>query len=248
MPATSSGKSTTSFVLGVDGCKNGWVIARLTLETMALELSVRATFGEILKREGRGAARIMVDIPIGLAETGRRECEAMARRRLRPKRSASIFPSPRRPMLDFQSYRDANEWGKRQGREAGGGLSKQAWNITPKIREVDALMTPRRQKRISEAHPEVAFSRLNRGTPCHHSKHTPIGLEERMELLRGQNINDPQSLYEELRHAHGPGVSLDDGLDAIAVALTAGAALSGDAMRLTDGARDARGLMMEIWG
>ena len=45
-------------------------------------------------------------------------------------------------MLDFETYGDANAWGKAQGPDGGGGLSKQAWVITPKIREIDAIIAP----------------------------------------------------------------------------------------------------------
>lgn len=155
-------------------------------------------------------------------------------------------------MLDFDSYAEANAWGKAQakrltGQEKGGGLSKQAWMIAPKIREADAVMTPALQKRISEAHPELAFTRLNGGAPCAHSKRTSEGRQERKALLAQSDLH-PDSLFLQLREDASGGVGLDDLYDACALALTAKARSEGKAIRLGDGSRDARGLLMEIWG
>ena len=194
----------------------------------------------------------MADMPIGLGDEAARACERQARALLSPLRHSSVFSPPRRGMLDFTDYAAANAWGKAQakrlaGKEAGGGLSRQAWMIAPKIREADAYMTPARQARIAEAHPEVAFWRLNGAAPCVHSKKTPEGRAERKALL-ARNGLDPEPLFRALRKDAGGGAGLDDWYDACALALTAKARLEGAAVRLGDGARDARGLLMEIWG
>lgn len=194
----------------------------------------------------------MADMPIGLGDETARPCEKAARVLLSPLRHSSVFSPPRRGMLDFEDYSEANAWGKAQakrltGTEAGGGLSKQAWMIAPKIREADAYMTPARQERLAEAHPEVAFWRLNGGAPCTHSKRTPAGRAERAALL-ARNGLDAEPLFPALRKDAGGGAGLDDWYDACALALTARARLEGEAVRLGDGERDARGLLMEIWG
>ncbi|GAB4521019.1 MAG: DUF429 domain-containing protein [Amphiplicatus sp.] len=191
---------------------------------------------------------MIVDMPIGLADSSRRACETMARRRLGPRRAASVFASPRRPMLDFARYEEANAWGKAAGPGAGGGLSKQVWNILPRIREIDSIMTPADQSWLGEGHPEVAFSRLNDGAPCRHSKRTEEGRRERLALLRRGGFPAGVALLAQAKARFRAAVQPDDILDACALALTAEARLGGRALRLTDGARDARGLVMEIWG
>ncbi len=248
MPATSTGKSGPKFVLGVDGCRAGWVTARLSLSDSSIILRVAASFADILNGAKTDTALIHIDMPIGLAETGRRACEGMARQLLKPKRHASVFSTPRRPMLAYNDYADANAWGKAQGKDAGGGLSKQAWMITPKIREIDALIEPHNQRRIGEAHPEVAFWRLNQRAPCAHSKRTTQGMEERQTILMKSGVADPESLFQSIRKQTGASVGRDDVYDACALALSAKARLNGEAIHLTDGARDASGLIMEIWG
>lgn len=241
VPATLRRKRRDRFVLGVDGCRAGWLVARLNLDDETLTASVAERFSEILKVD---ALMTLVDMPIGLADDGPRRCEAMARTVLKPLRHASVFSSPLRAMLAFDDYAAANAWGKARGR----GLSKQAWMITPKIREIDAVITPHDQARLGEGHPEVAFARLNGGKPCAHPKRKADGAAERRRLLTGAGLADPEALFARVRKEHGAGVARDDVFDACALALSANARLDGCAVRLSDDARDARGLVMEIWG
>lgn len=151
-------------------------------------------------------------------------------------------------MLGFAAYEEANQWGKQQGPDGGGGLSKQAWMITPKIREIDAVISPDDQDRLGEGHPEVAFTRLNDGEPCRFAKRTTEGKRERRALLSRNGLTSAHDLFRRLKQMHGSGVAEDDIYDACALALTARARLEGKAIRLSDDERDARGLVMEIWG
>jgi hypothetical protein len=56
----------------------------------------------------------------------------------------------------------------------GRAISKQTFNISPKIREVDLLMTAALQDRVYEVHPEC-FHALN-GSPLSHGKKKPEGV------------------------------------------------------------------------
>lgn len=244
VPATMKGKEPREFVIGADGCRAGWVAVRINLCDNGIEVFVAENFQKLLDLNAR---MFIVDMPVGLAESGTRACEAMARARLKPLRHSSVFSSPRRPMLSFGSYEDANDWGKAQ-QEKGGGLSKQAWMITPKIREIDDAISPADQRRFGEGHPEVAFSRLNGGAPCRFAKRTKEGQAERERLLKAVGLSAPRNHYERLKKEYGARIGADDVFDACVLALTAKARLAGEALHLTDGARDARGLLMEIWG
>ncbi|NWG92552.1 MAG: DUF429 domain-containing protein [Parvularculaceae bacterium] len=231
------------YVLGVDGCRGGWLVAAHFLDRGEIRVDFADAMRSILDGPGLGAAAIMIDMPIGLADAGSRACETEARRRLGPRR-ASVFASPSRAMLAFERYEDANAYGKARGR----GLSRQAFMIMPKIRELDRIITPEDQRRIGEAHPELAFAAL-KGAPCAHSKRSPEGARERRGLLAGAGVRRLDALIGELREKI-PARSCfadDDVLDAIALAMTAAARIEGRATRLGDGARDARGLVMEIW-
>lgn len=244
MPATPARNAGASYVLGVDGCRAGWIAARRFLQSGEIGLEIADSFGSILNGPGEAAALIVVDMPIGLTDAGKRACEAEARRRIGPRRS-SVFTSPVRGMLDATTYETANAL----GHALGCGLSKQCWHIIPKIREIDDLIAPKMQSRICEGHPEVAFTRL-RGAPCDHPKRKRDGKIERRAALISAGAGDPDRLIEALKSAGASrrDFAFDDAYDAIALALTAEALLSGHAWRLGDGARDARGLVMEICG
>lgn len=183
-------------------------------------MRVVATFADVLALR---PAAIAIDMPIGLLDSGPRAADVEARRRLGPRRS-SVFPTPLRPMLAAQSYEEA---------KAVAGLSKQAYHLLPKIREVDALMTPARQRTIVEAHPELCFARLL-GHPCVAPKRTTEGRAERRSVVN-LNIDRPPS-----------GAAWDDVLDACALVETARRLVTGAVERLGDGARDRRGLRCEI--
>lgn len=260
MPATSTRNTRAPFVLGLDGARAGWVAVRLNLDDGSPSVAILDHFGAVITRER--PQMLIVDMPIGLADQGRRACEGMARGKLKPLRHSSVFSSPRRPMLGFDDYASANAWGKAQTRsngentgsgKVGGGLSKQAWMIAPKIREVDRIVTPADQSWIGEGHPELAFWRLNGGVPCAFPKRKSQGADERRRLLIKAGIANPDTLYEQAcaiagRLEKGAGVARDDVYDACVMALTAKARLEGNAVRLSDNAKDARGLVMEIWG
>lgn len=180
-----------------------------------------------------------VDMPIGLPETGRRGCDQQARDLLGKARSR-VFLHLRRPLLGFiGDYRAANAWAKQDGK----GLSVQAFHILPKILEIDAWIAPKDQAGLKEAHPELAFARLNGGAPLP-SKATPQGLRLRKRLLRAAGF---VGLGEMLRSVQGRGAKPDDLLDACVLTLTARRAAQGKAVCLDSGARDGRGLKMEIW-
>ena len=179
-----------------------------------------STFADVLALR---PAAIAIDMPIGLLDSGPRAADIEARRRLGARRS-SVFPTPLRPMLAARSYDEA---------KTIAGLSKQAYHLIPKIREVDALMTPHRQRTIVEAHPELCFSQLL-GHPCTAPKRTTEGRAERRAVVN-LTIDRPPT-----------GAAWDDVLDASALVYTARRLVRGEIERLGDGARDQRGLRCEI--
>ena len=141
MPATIKGKTRDPYaarcVLGVDGCRGGWAVVRVNLWDDSVSGYVAAAFRDILAVDA--ASCVIVDMPIGLADDAPRACERMARRLLSPLRHSSVFSPPRRTMLGFDRYDEANAWGKAN---TGKGLSKQAWMIAPKIREIGRRPAP----------------------------------------------------------------------------------------------------------
>ncbi len=239
MPATRRG----NIVAGVDGCPYGWIAAIRSVASGEMSVAIADSAGALLDGPLASSQVIVIDMPIGLPDVPGRACEREARKAIGPRRS-SVFSAPLRGMLAFAAYQDANAYGKARG----AGLSKQAWNITPKIRALDAVMTPPMQARVVEGHPELAFTRLA-GAPCAHPKRAPEGRRERLRRLKSAGV-DAAGLLRAAREAHPSRAifSDDDLLDACALALTAEARLKGEAWRMGDGERDARGLLMEISG
>lgn len=202
-------------VAGVDGRRGGWVIATvdLTPDPSLVSLDYVAPLGPAL---GDDLAVIAIDMPIGLSESGSRECDTAARKLLRP-HASRVFPAPPRAALaHVADYTAACE----ASRSASGkAISRQTWNLLAAITEVDALAT---DDRIVECHPELAFALMN-GHPVDERKKTAEGRAVRLDLLRRwlPGLGDP---------AYG-----DDGLDALACAWSAARIATGTALTLPAG-------------
>lgn len=217
-------------VAGVDGCRRGWVVAVGRLDGRgAPNVSVVSSFHDLVVSVERGDLVVVaVDIPIGLPEHGSRRCDVEARQRLGPRRR-SVFPAPVRAVLGSATWEEANT----RSRDVDGrGLAHQVFNLLPKIDEVDGLLSPSRQARVVEAHPELCFASIA-GGPLPHSKRTIAGQAARTALVG-------------VVPARLPGAAADDVLDAHAALWTARRVAVGDEERLGCDERDARGLRMEI--
>ena len=200
-----------------------------------LDIRVVKTLAEACE----GLSILAVDMPIGFVDVPRpgRACEGEARALL-PGKASSVFPTPCRPVLACTTHADANATSKKLGI----GINQQTFHLFPKMREVDELLRGNRKlKRIVyEAHPELAFARMNGGQPVLSKKRQPDGYADRLKLLARHGF---KATVERL-----PGAARDDILDAIAVCRTATLIAAGTAARLGPAkARDRYGLPMNIW-
>jgi predicted RNase H-like nuclease len=143
-----------------------------------------------------------------------------------------------RAVLGTSSYQEACTVSRQV---CGKGLSKQLYNIVAKIKEVDAVQSPRLQQSLFEACPELSFAVMGGDAPMQHSKRTADGRAERIAVLLEHLGVDVPALLE----ARAPGAQPDDVLDALALAWTAQRYLDGSCLRL-GGEVDARGLRMEV--
>ena len=232
----------SKIIAGIDGCKGGWVCALRHTDSAAIEICRLIRLDEILAQRPRPVV-IAIDMPMGLldgARRGGRACEVAARLAM-PGKSSSVFSAPCRGALAATTYAQALRLNRASGPDHV-GLSKQAFHLLPKLRELDGLITPARQKRIVEAHPELAFARLNGGTPVLAPKRRPEGRAARIELLRKAGVDPAPALAALPRKL----AAADDILDALVLTLTAQRRLEGNHTMLEDRARDARGLKMAI--
>jgi predicted RNase H-like nuclease len=166
---------------GVDGCRAGWIAVVEDTDTRRITTSVFKAFAQLAA--SLDAAVIAVDIPIGLTERGPRECDVLARGHLGPKRGSSVFPAPIRPALYEPTYEAAKATSIAVQQKS---ISKQAWAIYPKIREVEEalLASADLRARVIEVHPELTFSTWS-GAPILPSKKAAEGAATRQRLIAG---------------------------------------------------------------
>ncbi len=237
-----------AMVAGVDACRAGWVVALVDdwPPGASVVLEVVADFEAVLDVAAE-AEFVAVDMPIGLPDGGARgdyprTCDLEARRLLGPRAAAQVFLTPPRATL---AARDPYEFQELHRRVTGKGAGLPLWGLVPKIKQVDALVSPGDQQRVFEFHPELVFMRFCNGPLP--SKHTAPGIARRLEVLAEAGLY--ASRLDDLGKLAG--CKIDDVLDALAGAIVA--ALRGrdprEARRLPEAGkeRDSSGLAMEIW-
>jgi len=219
-------------VLGVDGCRGGWLVADVTDDDQ-VRWEWTTDIGDVLRRP---ADVVAIDIPIGLPDTGVRACDRQARQAL-GRRGVTVFPAPVRAVLDCTTYAEARQLLATVG---GPSMSAQAFGIVAAVRQVDAQVVRDDEARVVEAHPELAFAAMSDGTPLP-GKRTAEGAMLRRELL-GTWLPDVSEVVADAPSRARP----DDVHDALACAWVARRWRAGTACVYGDGSRDARGLLMRI--
>ena len=240
--------ATEALVAGVDGVTGGWVMAVTGVAGGSpVEFSVWSTLANLLSEARmRRLLVVAVDMPVGLPDAKRREADIEARQLLGARRS-SLFWTPPLCVLDAAEHAEAN---RRSWNETGRGISAQAFNLIPKIREVRETLAPDdfapdAGPRAAEVHPESSFVRLA-GRPMAESKREQGGRQQRLETLEDEFPNIAEAAVT-APPAGPPKPALDDLLDAAAAAWTARRIVTGDAECLGAGEQDETGYPMHIW-
>jgi len=228
------------WVCGVDGFKSKWCAVLKNLDTD--ELRARVVHFQDLLHLPENPTIIAVDMPIGLPDVtrrGGRTCERLARDLVGAHRARSVISAIGRVALAAASRVEAD----RLSRAGGGiGISAHAWGLAKKLLEVDAVVSPARQKMIREVHPELSFREMV-GRQLDHSKRTRAGEQERIAALIAAGFSECAT-----RVAAGLRVGTDDFLDACAALWTAERIHRGTAKRIPAIIEcDVRGLDMAIW-
>ena len=222
---------------GIDGCRFGWIAVRIEQGQVSFELtrSIRA-IPSIFEND-----LTLIDIPIGLSDHFERACDIEARQILKPKRHSSVFLTPVRAAAYAESYAEAC---RINFAATGKKISKQAWNILPKVREIDAFKREFPGATLREAHPEVCFWALNNNTACSHNKKTPVGSSERLSIIERTLPGISQQITAYADSNLKKHVSLDDIIDATVLACTA--SRKDKLQILGNGEKDGAGIPMEI--
>ena len=255
--ADDSAESNSARVGGVDGATGGWVLAVTgARDRDPVEFSMWTSFAELWSQaRQQSLVAVGIDMPIGLPSASPRSADERARKMLGPRRS-SLFWTPPEAALNTSEYDAANQASRDH---LGMGVSKQAFNLLPKIREVRSVLAPAEfeasaASRAAEVHPELSFAamaavlhanvgpdRIGEPTssaeeptpsrPMTHPKRIQAGIAERLALLGSCFTGITESAV--LSPLAGPPhPALDDLLDAAAAAWTARRIAAGDAEHL----------------
>lgn len=204
--------------VGADGCKSGWFAVSIhDYDKWEIQICKSA---EDLYNVYSVSDIILIDIPIGLKDSGTQErlCDLGARKLLGSGRGSSVFPVPCRQAVYCNNYHEASRINKQL---TGRGLSQQSWGIVGKIREVDIFVVKNKSIRdkLKESHPEICFYALS-GQPMQNSKKHKKGAEERICVLRKLYQNTDEIIEFALNNYRRKELALDDIVDALCLAVS----------------------------
>lgn len=226
-------------VIGIDGYPRGWVAAHVVLAETSMGTSPTtvhwSTCGvpDIASLLDPGAV-VAIDMPIGLADRGWRECDHQARTAL-GRAGSRVFLTPPRAVLALGLGAPNVEVQQLSRELTGQGTSRQAMGLAERVLALDTALDDRTEpdsSTVIEVHPELSFAEMS-GQPLS-SKKTAAGIGERLQALAAW-LPDPSAVL-----ARAPrDVPVDDALDALACAWTAQRWRSGTARTLPATADDA---------
>ena len=197
-------------VLGVDGCRGGWLAAAVTGDQRRARLAGWALgrFDDVLAAGWDPAPDVVaVDIPVGLLDAGRRDCDVAGRHALGGRAAARVFLVPPRYAVEAPTYEAANDLLRGRGEPA---VSWQTYALSRAILEVDARLD---DPRLYEVHPDLSFLAMTGRVLT--SKHTATGRTERHEALAGWlDVDDALA-------RRPTGAPSEDAMDALAAAWSA---------------------------
>ncbi len=201
--------------VGLDGCPTGWAMVVLH-DGVVHDVRVVASLEDAVALVG--AARIGIDMPVGLVD-GPRDTDSAARALL-PGRASSVFSTAARGVVQGWVAGSLTTHAEATARNVdltGAGLSQQAWRLVPKMAEVEALAASGVD--LTEVHPELAFATIV-GAPLPRKRSWP-GLMLRREVLREVGIELPVRFDGDTQAAP------DDVVDAAVCAWVADGIVSG---------------------
>ena len=200
-----------STVIGIDGCRSGWITTKILENQSIIFHIIKNLDDDYLKQSN--LSHIGIDIPLKLADSGKRPAETEARILLK-KRACTIFSPPTLNALRAENYIDACEV---NFKDCGKRISKQSWNLFPKIKEAQKFLEKNliSKSKVFEVHPELSFMAMNDMNLIEVSKKTDIGKEIRIKLLQKFF---PRFSFQSVRNKYKKIQVLDDDiLDSLAV-------------------------------
>lgn len=228
--------------IGVDSCRNGWFVVAINV-SLNWEVGVFEDFSKVVSKYS-SFDNLLIDIPIGLPNQGSRSCDILTRGKL-GRRGTSVFTVPCRRAIYSGSYEEAC----RINLEINGKkLSKQTWNIVPKIKQLEKFLVSNTYylNKIRESHPEICFYALSNNKPMQNSKKTEDGIKERLNLMKNIFPKTEILFKHSKQKFNRSEVTKDDIVDALILAISASNLTRGLASIPETPPKDEFGIEMEI--
>lgn len=173
--------------------------------------------GELWSRYEEPAARIAVDVPVGLEEAAAPRPNERAARELLGDRREAVVPAPVREAARKHRYRTA---ARVQERRTGLELSRTAFERARLVAAVDDFLTTIDDARrvFVEANPELCY-RAFAGHPMEHPAGVAAGYAERMRTLAVVDLDAPPTVQAVAEATGGEDVPIPAVVDAVALGL-----------------------------
>jgi predicted RNase H-like nuclease len=234
-PGSSRSALPYKILAGVEPVPDGWLVAPGNIQGIQLSpqpAMVVPTLAEVL--DYRPAFTIVaLHAPVGMPDSGSRECDDGARARL-GKRANAVVRAPTKEILAAQTFEEA--------RAIDPSFDIVRWRSLTKAAEAAQEVQSWRQRMVWEVHPELAFTEMNGGVPVEARRRSVHGRQLRRELLISKLPGTERILAERPRR-----VREEKLLDALADLWTARRILARAITRTSDEpAWDDEGVRMDI--
>ncbi len=198
-------------MIGIDGCRAGWCIAQGDHDNLEIKLLSHISEVSSCRKDNE---LILIDMPIGLADHDHERIVEQAARGVIPYQSSSVFSVPCREAVYAADYKNANVLNRKI---EGKGLSIQAWNICPKIKEIDSWLTQPEidSTCLTESHPELCFHMLQKNPSKLPSKKSKEGISERLAILEFWHAGITDIYHQAVAKYMRKEVQKDDIVDAL---------------------------------
>jgi len=198
--------------------------------------------GELWTRYEESAARIAIDVPIGLEAARTPRPNERAGRRVLGERADAIVPAPVREAARKHRYRAAN---RVHERKTGEELPRAAFERAPSVAAVDEFLGAIEEARpvCFEAHPELCYLAFA-GEVMVEPPDVAAGYAERMRALVAFDRDAPPTVQSVAEATAGSRIPITAVLDAVALGLTSHPGPESLRSLPSDPPTDERGLSM----
>ena len=207
----------SDYYVGAVARSGGWLAVVYTVDGYE-ETSVFEGIGELWDRYEESAARIGIDVPIGLEAAAAPRPNERAAREILGDRFDAVRFAPVREAARKQRYRTA---ARVHERKTGAPLSRAAFERASHVAAVDEFLTAIDEARpiFSELLPELCYLAFAGDAPKH-SPEIASGYAERMRALATFDRDAPPTVQAVAEATDGRAFPVSAVLDAVAAALT----------------------------